>query len=201
MQQPHPYGGRRLLRLAFWSAVVGLAWLLLGQQYAGQPAIHLNLAAGPIAPAHPAPTPRRQTAPAASPQRSTGTSHAPARAVAFALAQQGKPYMWGAEGPEAYDCSGLTWLAWQHAGLAWTRMSAVAQWAWLHQHHRDVAAAQLQPGDLLFYADNPHDPASIHHVAMHVGNGRMVEAYAPGYPVRVTSVRWNGFYAAARPAL
>jgi cell wall-associated NlpC family hydrolase len=77
------------------------------------------------------------------------------RAVAVALAQQGKPYELGAEGPDADDCSGLTWLAWQHAGLGWERMSAAGQWQWLHRG-RDVPATQLHPGDLLFYANNPH---------------------------------------------
>ncbi len=118
----------------------------------------------------------------------------------FALAQQGKPYQWGAEGPDAYDCSGLTWLAWQHAGLSWERMSAAGQWQWLHHRGRDVPATQLRPGDLLFYAGDPHDPASIHHVAMAIDGRRMVEAPQPGIPVRMVPVRWNGFYASARPA-
>ena len=108
--------------------------------------------------------------------------------------------MFGAEGPDAYDCSGLTWLAWQHAGLDWARMSAAGQWPWLHHRGHDLPARQVGPGDLLFSANDPSGPASIHHVAMHVGHGRMVEAPAPGIPVRVVSVRWRGFYAAARPA-
>ena len=71
-----------------------------------------------------------------SPRTSTGDSQAGARAVAFALSQQGKPYEYGAEGPDAYDCSGVVWLAWQHAGLRWELMSAAAQWRWLHQRRR-----------------------------------------------------------------
>ncbi len=222
--------GRRLWSLCVWSLVVGLAWLLLGQQYAGQPAVHLDLTAGlpgaatlhqqPAAPARPAPAIGGRTStpsstgtstphqPATSQQRprsaapSTGTStpHSQAaRAVAFALTQRGKPYRWGAEGPDAYDCSGLVWLAWQHAGLNWPRMSAAAQWQWLHQHGRDVPAAMVSPGDLLFYANDPFDPASIHHVAMAIGYGRMVEAPAPGIPVRVVGMRWPGLFAVARP--
>jgi len=105
----------------------------------------------------------------------------------------------GAEGPSVYDCSGLTWLAWQHAGLSWERMSAAGQWQWLHQRGHDVAANQLRAGDLVFYANDPSDPASIHHVAMAVGDGRVVEAPAPGIPVRVVPVRWDGLFAAARP--
>jgi cell wall-associated NlpC family hydrolase len=105
----------------------------------------------------------------------------------------------GRRRPDAYDCSGLVWLAWEHAGLAWERMTAAAQWQWLHDRGGDVPANQLRPGDLLFYANNPDNSASIHHVAMHVGNGRMVEAPQPGIPVRVVPVRWEGLYA-ARPA-
>ncbi len=130
---------------------------------------------------------------------STAASQSAARAVAFAVSQQGKPYEYGAEGPNTYDCSGLVWRAWQHAGLTWERMSAAAQWGWLHQRGRNVPATKAGPGDLLFYANNPSDPASIHHVAMHVGNGRMVEAPAPGIPVRVVPVRQTELFAVARP--
>jgi peptidoglycan DL-endopeptidase CwlO len=91
-------------------------------------------------------------------------------------------------------------LAWQHGGFAWERMSAAGQWQWLHRHGHDVPTTQLRAGDLLFYANNPRDPASIHHVAMAIGNRRMVEAPEPGIPVRVVAVRWDGLYAAARPA-
>jgi cell wall-associated NlpC family hydrolase len=216
--RPDPRGGLGLLRLTAWSLAIGLAWMLLGQQLHGQPIIHLDLTAGlpgappvqrpPIAPARPTPTEHRQTATPrrqapphrhTASQRETATSQAAARAVTFALNQQGKPYQLGAEGPGAYDCSGLTWLAWWHAGPSWERMTAADQWHWLHQHGQDVSAKQLRPGDLLFYANDPSDPASIHHVAMAIGDGRMVEAPEPGVPVHVVPVRWNGFYAAARP--
>ncbi len=228
MQHPRPRGRLQFRSLAVWSFGIGLAWLLLGQQLVGQPAVHLDLTAGlPGAaamhrqpPTQPAPAPHWQTSPRSSPERSTaisqqgqrstatspGTSpqhsQAGTRAVAFALAQQGKPYEWGAEGPDTYDCSGLTWLtwlAWRHAGLSWERMTAAAQWGWLHQHGQDVPAKQLRAGDLLFYANNLSDPATIHHVAMAIGHGRMVEAPQPGIPVRVVPVRREGFYAAARP--
>jgi cell wall-associated NlpC family hydrolase len=127
------------------------------------------------------------------------TSHAAARAIAFALAQQGKPYQWGGESPDADDCSGLVWRAWRHAGLDWVRMSAAGQWQWLHQGGHDVPATQMGPGDPLFYADNPHDPASIHHVAMAIGHGRMVEAPERGLPVRVRPLRLRDLHAAAQP--
>jgi len=220
IQQPRPRG-RRLWSLAAWSLGIGLAWLLLGQQYAGQPAVHLDLTAGlpgaatthwqtspPSSPGtstsrSTGTSPPQQHSPATSPATSTGTStrnsQAAARAVAFALSQQGKPYEFGAEGPDTYDCSGLTWRAWQHAGLNWERMSAAGQWQWLQQRSHDVAATQLHAGRPVVLRQQPHDPATVHHVAMAIGHGRMVEAPAPGIPVRLVPVRWIDFYAAARP--
>jgi cell wall-associated NlpC family hydrolase len=102
------------------------------------------------------------------------------RAVAFALRQRGKPYRWGAEGPNAFDCSGLTWAAWRAAGVTIPR-TAAGQLAGLPQ-----ARGRLQPGDLLIYRT---DGPSRRHVAMVVGRGRMVEALGRGIPVRVTSIR------------
>ena len=99
-----------------------------------------------------------------------------ARAVAFALGQRGKPYRWGAEGPDAFDCSGLTWAAWQAAGVTIPR-TAAGQLADLPR-----VRGRLQPGDLLIYRSRG---PSRRHVAMVVGRGRMVEALGRGIPVRV----------------
>jgi peptidoglycan DL-endopeptidase CwlO len=112
-----------------------------------------------------------------------------ARAVAFALAQRGKPYRWGAEGPGAYDCSGLTWASWQAAGVAIPR-TAAGQLAGLPR-----AQGRLQPGDLLIYRTAG---PTRRHVAMVVGARRMVEAPGRGIPVRSTGIRpsWLG---AVRP--
>jgi hypothetical protein len=104
----------------------------------------------------------------------------------------------GRRKPDAYDGSGLVWRAWRHAGLDWVRMSAAGQWQWLHQRGHDVPATQVGPGDPLFYADNPHDPASIHHVAMAIGHGRMVDAPERGLPVRVRPLRLRDLHAAAQ---
>jgi peptidoglycan DL-endopeptidase CwlO len=112
-----------------------------------------------------------------------------ARAVAFALGQRGKPYRWGAEGPQAFDCSGLTWAAWQAAGVTIPR-TAAGQLADLPR-----VRGRHQPGDLLIY---PSRGPSRRHVAMVVGRGRMVEALGRGIPVRSTSVR-RGWLGAVRP--
>jgi cell wall-associated NlpC family hydrolase len=111
------------------------------------------------------------------------------RAVAFALRQRGKPYRWGAEGPDAFDCSGLTWAAWRASGVSIPR-TAAGQLADLPR-----VRGRLQPGDLLIYRT---DGPSRRHVAMVVSRGRMVEALGRGIPVRATSIRgrWLG---AVRP--
>jgi cell wall-associated NlpC family hydrolase len=112
-----------------------------------------------------------------------------ARAVAFALAQRGKPYSWGAEGPHAFDCSGLTWAAWRAAGVTVPR-TAAGQLAGLPR-----VRGRLQSGDLVIYASHGR---SRRHVAMVVGRGRMVEALGRGIPIRSTGIR-GGYLGAVRP--
>jgi cell wall-associated NlpC family hydrolase len=112
-------------------------------------------------------------------------------AVRWALAQLGDPYRWGATGPDTFDCSGLTSSAYRAAGVGIPRVSR-AQWG-AGPH---VAVANLLPGDLVFYADNPRDPATIHHVGMYIGNGLMVHAPHTGDVVRVASI-WRESYAGA----
>ena len=111
------------------------------------------------------------------------------RAVAFALAQRGKPYRWGAEGPHAYDCSGLTWAAWRAAGVPIPR-TAAAQLAGLPR-----ARGRLQPGDLVIYRTTG---PSRRHVAMVVGRGRMVEARNRATGVTGSRLR-PGWIGAVRP--
>jgi cell wall-associated NlpC family hydrolase len=112
-----------------------------------------------------------------------------ARAVTFALRQRGKPYRWGAEGPHAFDCSGLTWAAWRAAGVTIPR-TAAGQLAGLPR-----VRGRLQPGDLLIYRTNG---PSRRHVAMVVGRDRMVEALGRRIPVRATGLR-RGWLGAVRP--
>jgi cell wall-associated NlpC family hydrolase len=124
----------------------------------------------------------------------SGGSGTAARAATWALRQLGKPYQWGATGPRTFDCSGLTQTAYRHAGLSIPRVSR-DQWnAGPH-----VSRGNLQRGDLVFFANDTSDPATIHHVGMYLGGGLMVEAPFTGAKVRISSVGRNGYIGAVRP--
>lgn len=117
-----------------------------------------------------------------------------ATVIAFARAQLGKPYLWGATGPDSYDCSGLTGAAYAAAGIHLPRVAAQQWFAGPH-----VPLAQLQPGDLMFWADNLADPATIHHVAIYLGGGLMLAAPHSGALVQVQPVYLDGYIGATRP--
>jgi cell wall-associated NlpC family hydrolase len=106
--------------------------------------------------------------------------------------------VWGAEGPSTFDCSGLTSFAYAAAGVTIPRVSR-AQFA-TYAAMRPVDPLHLVAGDLVFFADNPSDPGTIHHVGMYIGRGLMVEAPHTGAVVRTSSI-WRSSYAGAvRPA-
>jgi cell wall-associated NlpC family hydrolase len=107
-------------------------------------------------------------------------------AIRFASGEVGKPYVWGATGPNTYDCSGLILRAFQAAGIDLPRVSRDQFDAGGH-----VPVKQAQAGDLLFYATDPSDPATIHHVMLYMGDGQMVEAPYSGESVRVRPVPWG----------
>jgi len=107
-------------------------------------------------------------------------------AIEFALGEIGKPYSWGATGPNTYDCSGLILRAFQAAGINLPRVSREQFSAGGH-----VPVEQAQPGDLMFYARDRRDPATIHHVFLYMGDGQMVEAPYTGEFVRVQPVQWD----------
>jgi cell wall-associated NlpC family hydrolase len=133
-----------------------------------------------------------------APARDGRASSAARRAVEVALAQLGSPYVWGAEGPSTFDCSGLTSFAYAAAGVTIPRVSR-AQFA-AYAASRPVVPTDLRPGDLVFFADNPRAPSTIHHVGMYIGKGLMVEAPHTGAVVRTSSI-WRPSYAGAvRPA-
>jgi cell wall-associated NlpC family hydrolase len=130
--------------------------------------------AAPAAPpaAHPAPPPPPPSGGGGAP------SGAAATAVRVALAQVGKPYQYGAAGPNAYDCSGLTMRAWGAAGVSLPHSAAAQYGIGVH-----VTRAELQPGDLAFFY------IPISHVAMYIGNNQMVDATHTGSYVLVQTLR------------
>jgi cell wall-associated NlpC family hydrolase len=111
-----------------------------------------------------------------------------AAAVQYALAQVGDAYVYGAAGPSAFDCSGLTMMAWSQAGVALPHSSSAQFGSGPH-----VASGDLQPGDLVFY----YSPIS--HVGMYIGNGLIVHAANPGTGVVVAGVFSMPYSGAVRP--
>jgi cell wall-associated NlpC family hydrolase len=112
-------------------------------------------------------------------------------AVQFAFDQIGKPYVWGATGPDSFDCSGLVQAAWAAAGVSIPR-DTYSQWAALTH----IPQSDIQPGDLLFYDAEGH-------VAMYVGGGMIIDAPQPGENVEKVPMNesWyaQNFDGAARP--
>ncbi|MFB8102154.1 MULTISPECIES: C40 family peptidase [Streptomyces] len=111
------------------------------------------------------------------------------KVLAFARAQIGKPYVWGASGPSSYDCSGLTQAAWREAGVTLPRTT----WDQVKVGTR-VATSDLQPGDLVFFYDD------ISHVGIYKGDGMMIHAPKPGANVREESIYYMPIYGSVRPA-
>jgi cell wall-associated NlpC family hydrolase len=119
----------------------------------------------------------------------TGASPAAARASAVqkALGKVGAPYRWGASGPAAFDCSGLTSWAFKQAGISLPRTSRAQSAV-----GTPVSKANLQPGDLVFF----YKPVS--HVAIYVGNGKVVHASTSGQPVKIGNLNRMPFNSARR---
>jgi len=111
-----------------------------------------------------------------------------AAAVKFAMAQVGKAYVYGAAGPNAYDCSGLTMRAWGAAGVSLPHSSGAQQGSGVR-----VSESELRPGDLVFY----YSPVS--HVGMYIGNGLIVNAENPSVGVKVTGLYSMPYVGAVRP--
>jgi cell wall-associated NlpC family hydrolase len=117
-------------------------------------------------PSQPAPPQQQPPAPPSSGRAAV--------AVQTALAQLGKPYVYGAAGPDAFDCSGLTMYSWAAAGVSLSHASSVQSGQGV-----PVSISALQPGDLVFY----YSPVS--HVGMYIGNGQVVHAPHPGSVVEI----------------
>ncbi|TGZ05019.1 glycoside hydrolase [Streptomyces rhizosphaericola] len=131
------------------------------------------------------------TSPGSGTGTGTGSGYAAKaeKVLAFARAQIGKPYVWGATGPSSYDCSGLTKAAWREAGVTLPRTT----WDQVKVGTR-VATSDLQPGDLVFFYDD------ISHVGIYKGDGMMIHAPKPGANVREESIYYMPIYGSVRPA-
>jgi cell wall-associated NlpC family hydrolase len=107
------------------------------------------------------------------------------KALAYAKRQLGDPYRFGAAGPYAFDCSGLTMKAYAKAGKRIGGHSATAQYRTARAKGQLRSVHNVRKGDLLFYGST-HD---VYHVAMYVGGGKMIEAADYGIPVRIVKMR------------
>ncbi|MGH3368878.1 MAG: C40 family peptidase, partial [Nocardioidaceae bacterium] len=133
----------------------------------------------PVAAPQPvSPPPAPAPPPPATPSGSGGAD----RAVSFARAQLGEPYVWGAAGPDSWDCSGLMLQAWAQAGVSLPHYSVAQYYA-----GSPVSPGDLRPGDLVFWGSS-NDPGSIFHVAMYIGGGQIVHAPRTGRPVSIDSM-------------
>ncbi|MEV0424968.1 NlpC/P60 family protein [Micromonospora sp. NPDC050495] len=115
--------------------------------------------------------------PAGCPKIDGVVSSAARTAIKTACAQVGDPYVWGATGPNSFDCSGLTQYAYKAAGISLTHFTG-AQW----NEGRHVSRSDARPGDLVFFGSD------LHHVGLYLGNGVMVHAPRTGKPVQVSSI-------------
>jgi peptidoglycan DL-endopeptidase CwlO len=109
-------------------------------------------------------------------------------AIKYACAQIGDRYVWAADGPDSFDCSGLVLAAWRAAGISLPH-NARAQWGAV-QH---VSRANLRIGDLVFYYSD------IHHVALYAGNGWIVHASMAGVPIQMRKIDAAPIYGYGRP--
>jgi cell wall-associated NlpC family hydrolase len=137
-----------------------------------------------------------------------GNASAAEMAIDAALGARGLPYAWGGGGTRGpgpgqdpdlgvigFDCSGLTQYAYAQAGISIPRNSR-AQYADLPK----VSRGDLRPGDLVFWANNPADPRTIHHVALYLGGGQVVQAPESNDVVKVSYMWWSGYAGAVRPS-
>jgi cell wall-associated NlpC family hydrolase len=126
-------------------------------------------------------SPPPEPAPAA-PRPAPSTRSGADQAIAFAKAQVGEPYQWGAAGPDSWDCSGLTMRAWEQAGVSLPHYSVA-------QYHAGtpISVNELRRGDLVFWGSSS-SPESIYHLGMYIGDGMMVHAPRTGRDVEIVSI-------------
>jgi cell wall-associated NlpC family hydrolase len=109
-----------------------------------------------------------------------------------AESRRGLPYVWGAEGPGSFDCSGLVQWSLARAGISVPRVAADQA-----RTGPAVPVSQLEPGDLLFYHTDPTAPGYISHVAIYLGQGQMIQAPQPGENVEVVPASFGSEFAGA----
>jgi cell wall-associated NlpC family hydrolase len=143
-----------------------------------------RLAAAKAAAAHRPPPP---------PSGGGGTPPAPpsvagraAKVVAYAYAQLGKPYVFGAAGPRAFDCSGLVMRAWEQVGVHLAHSSYIQ----MREQTVHISRNQLQPGDIVFFYGGGHE-------GLYIGNGNVIHAPHTGDVVKISSLAWMGGYVVA----
>ncbi len=168
------------------------------EELRNRPAPAAVLAAPPVTEAPRVPTsaaPQAQattTVPAQTQTAAAPASGKGAIAVAEARKQLGKPYVYGGSGPDNFDCSGLTAWAWKAAGV---RLSHSAYTQYFETTRVPINA--VQPGDLLFFGKDGVE--SIHHNAIYIGGGDMIEASQTGTPIRIRGWRAGDLVGAGRP--
>ena len=137
-------------------------------------------AAAAAAAAHrPPPPPRGGTPPPPPPPVSGRVG----RVIAYAYAQLGKPYVFGAAGPGAFDCSGLVMAAWAQVGVHLEHSSYIQ----MNEETVHISRSQLQPGDIVFFFGGGHE-------GLYIGNGNVIQAPHTGDVVRISSINWIGGY-------
>ncbi|HVE75171.1 MAG TPA: NlpC/P60 family protein [Actinomycetota bacterium] len=142
-------------------------------------------AAAAAASPKPKPSPTRAQMPESLP--ASGSARI---AVQEAYNQIGKPYQWGADGPDSFDCSGLTMWSWRKAGVSLPHSSRAQ-----YSSTRRVAREDLQPGDLVFFG------SPIHHVGIYIGDGNMINAPESGQNVGIRSMNRRDYVGAGRPGV
>lgn len=132
-------------------------------------------------------TPSKPSTPVTTTPTAPSSPSKGAAALAFATSQIGKPYVFGAAGPNSYDCSGLVMAAYASVGVAVGGHNVVWQYNYFAAQGRLVPLSQAQPGDILFYSTNGSVSGEYHNT-LYAGGGMMVEAPKPGTNVRKISV-------------
>jgi cell wall-associated NlpC family hydrolase len=183
--------------------LTGALKAVLGPQVAVRPLKPLSTAPLPTSTASETPTAAGSSSSSAHSTGDTGSTSDSGAAsassgnvdavIAAARSKLGAPYVYGASGPDSFDCSGFTSWVYRQVGVGLPR---TAQEQWLAGQH--VSYAQAKPGDILAWAGDPQAPGYATHVAIYLGNGQMIHAPHSGTVVSVASVYSSGLLGAVR---